>query len=148
MWEVAIDTVLICTMTALVVLVTGVLESGATGAELAAKAFTAGLPVAGGMVVIVSLALFSYTTLITWSFYGEKSFEYLIGRRSTRPYRLVFLALIPVGATGGLQEVWLLADTLNGLMAAPNLIALVALAGVVVKERATLTSQATDDETR
>lgn len=148
MWEVAIDTLLICTMTALVVLVTGVLESGATGAELAAKAFTAGLPVAGGMVVIVSLALFSYTTLITWSFYGEKSFEYLIGRRSTRPYRLVFLALIPVGATGGLQEVWLLADTLNGLMAAPNLIALVALAGVVVKERATLTSQATDDETR
>jgi len=138
MWEVMIDTLVIGTMTALVILVTGVLPTGTTGAELAAAAFAQSLPGFGGLVVMLALVLFSYTTMLTWCFYGEKSFEFLAGERAVLPYRLIFLAVIPIGAIGGLQEVWQLADTLNGLMAAPNLIALVALAGVVARERGRL----------
>lgn len=138
MWEVFLDTIVIGTMTALAILVSGALETGADGAALAANAFTEALPGAGGIIVLLALVLFSYTTLLTWSFYGEKSFEYLAGSRAILPYRLVFLVLIPVGAMGGLQHVWALADTLNGFMALPNLIALAALGGVVARERAAL----------
>lgn len=137
-WEVAIDTLIIGTVTALVILVTGVLPTGATGAELASSAFATALPGFGGLVVLVALVLFSYTTMLTWCFYGEKSFEYLAGRRAVLPYRVIFLVAIPVGAVGGLQEIWQLADTLNGLMAAPNLIALFALGRVVAEERSNL----------
>jgi alanine or glycine:cation symporter, AGCS family len=137
-WEVAIDTLVIGTMTALVILVTGVLESGATGAELASRAYGTALPGIGGLIVLLSLVLFSYTTMLTWGFYGEQSFRYLFGRRAVLPYRIVFLGFIFVGAIGGLVTVWKFADTLNGLMAAPNLIALIALAGVVVREKAAL----------
>ena len=140
-WEVLIDTLIIGTMTALVILVTGVLPTGATGAELTANAFTSALPGAGSLVVVLALVLFSYSTMLTWCFYGEKSFEYLLGGKAVLPYRLVFLGFIPVGALGGLTTVWSVADTLNGLMAAPNLIALIALGGVVAKERAALFSQ-------
>lgn len=137
-WEVAIDTLVIGTMTALVILVTGVLETGATGAELASRAYATALPGPGGLIVLLSLVLFSYTTMLTWGFYGEQSFRYLFGRRAVLPYRLTFLGFILIGATGGLVAVWEFADTLNGLMAAPNLVALVALAGVVVREKAAL----------
>jgi alanine or glycine:cation symporter, AGCS family len=139
-WEVFIDTLIIGTMTALVILVTGVLPTGATGAELAATAFTNALPGVGGLIVLLALVLFSYTTMLTWCFYGEKSFEYLLGESAVLPYRLAFLIFIPIGATGGLVAIWEVADTLNGLMAAPNLIALIALGGVVAKERADLLS--------
>ncbi|MCC5834031.1 MAG: sodium:alanine symporter family protein [Opitutales bacterium] len=137
-WEVFIDTMVICTMTALVIMVTGALETGTTGAELASMAFTKGLPGAGGYLVLVGLVLFSYTTMLTWNFYGEKSCEYLTGKRSIPFYRVVFLLLIPVGALIELELIWAIADTLNGLMAAPNLIALLALGGVLttLKRRA------------
>jgi len=137
-WEVAIDTLVIGTMTALAILVTGVLPTGTTGAELASSAFATALPGVGALVVLVAVVLFSYTTMLTWCFYGEKSFEYLAGRGAVLPYRIVFLLVIPVGAVGGLQEIWQLADTLNGLMAAPNLIALFALGRVVAQERTKL----------
>jgi alanine or glycine:cation symporter, AGCS family len=137
-WEVAIDTLVIGTITALVILVTGVLESGATGAELASRAYATALPGIGGLIVSLSLVLFSYTTMLTWGFYGEQSFRYLFGPRAVLPYRLAFLGFIFIGAIGGLVTVWKFADTLNGLMAAPNLIALIALAGVVVREKAAL----------
>ncbi len=140
MWEVFLDTVVIGTMTALAILLSGVLPTGATGAELAAAAFSEALPAAGGIIVTLGIVLFAYTTMLTWSFYGEKSFEYLAGRRAILPYRLAFLVLIPVGAVGGLREIWALADTLNGFMALPNLIALAALGGIVAKERAALLS--------
>jgi alanine or glycine:cation symporter, AGCS family len=143
-WEVLIDTLIIGTMTALVILVTGVLPTGTTGAELAANAFTNALPGVGGLVVLLALVLFSYTTMLTWCFYGEKSFEYLLGEAAVRPYRLVFLAFIPIGAMGGLVAVWEVADTLNGLIAAPNLIALIALGRVVARERADLLSRPAD----
>jgi alanine or glycine:cation symporter, AGCS family len=143
-WEVAIDTLVIGTMTALVILVTGTLETGTTGAELAASAYSVALPGPGGMIVMLALVLFSYTTMLTWCFYGEQSFLYLFGPRAVRPYRLVFLVFILVGAMGGLVVIWEVADTLNGLMAVPNLIALIALAGVVARERSALLSVAQD----
>jgi alanine or glycine:cation symporter, AGCS family len=134
-WEVFIDTIIVCTMTALVVLVTGVIDSGATGAALASAAFTKGLPGQGGLLVLLGLTLFSYTTMLTWNFYGEKSWEYLFGKGIVVPYRLIFLAFLFVGAIGGLTLVWDVADTLNGLMAVPNLIALLVLSGILVKEK-------------
>ncbi|MFP4374890.1 MAG: alanine/glycine:cation symporter family protein [Spirochaetaceae bacterium] len=134
-WEVFIDTIVVCTMTALVVLVTDSLPTGATGAELASTSFNRGLPGPGGVIVLGGLVLFSYTTMLTWSFYGEKSWEYVFGKKVVVPYRLFFLAFLFVGAIGGLVFIWDLADTLNGLMAAPNLIALLVLAGVMAKEK-------------
>lgn len=139
-WEVFIDTIVVCTATALVIMVTGVLwtgepGAGLTGGVLAAEAFSTGMPGIGGVVVLVGLALFSFTTMLTWSFYGEKSWEYVFGKKIVLPYRLLFLAFLFVGATGGLKLIWSIADTLNGLMAAPNLIALLALSAVLVKEK-------------
>ncbi len=137
-WEVFIDTIVVATMTALVILVTGVLDTGATGAELASLAFSTGLPGQGGYLVLIALVFFSYTTMLTWNFYGEKSWQYLFGRFGRMiviPYRLLFLLFLYVGAIGGLNFVWDIADTLNGLMAAPNLIALIALAGILAKTK-------------
>jgi len=134
-WEVFIDTLVVCTMTALVILVTGVLESGANGAALTSAAFSIGLPGSGEYVVIVAIVFFAYTTMLTWNFYGEKSWEYLFGRRVVMPYRVIFLGFLFVGAIGGLELVWDLADTFNGLMAAPNLIALLLLGGVMAREK-------------
>jgi alanine or glycine:cation symporter, AGCS family len=134
-WEVFIDTIVVCTMTALAILVTGVLTTGTTGAELTTGAFTTALPGIGGIIVLLALVVFSYTTMLTWNFYGEKSWEYLFGKRVIFPYRVVFLGFLYIGAVGGLVQIWDIADTLNGLMAAPNLIALVLLAGVLAREK-------------
>lgn len=135
MWETFIDTIVICTMTSLVIILTGVITTGTTGAELASSAFNKGLPGPGGVVVLVGLILFSYTTMLTWNFYGEKSWEYIFGKGVVVPYRLLFLGFLFVGAIGGLVLIWDIADTLNGLMAAPNLIALLVLATVLAKEK-------------
>src|SRR5690606_6142835 len=134
-WEVFIDTIVVCTMTALVILTTGAHLTGTTGAELAATAFALGLPGAGGLIVQIALALFAYTTMLTWTFYGEKSWEYVAGERVIVPYRVIFLGFLFLGAIGALEVIWDVADTLNGLMAAPNLIALLALAGVLAREK-------------
>ncbi len=140
-WEVFIDTLVVCTMTALVILVTGVLgqvdENGQllTGAVLTSTAFTQGLPGLGGYVVLIAIIFFAYTTMLTWNFYGEKSWEYLFGQKVVVPYRLVFLVFVFLGSVGALELVWDIADTFNGLMAAPNLIALILLAGVMAREK-------------
>ncbi len=140
-WEVFIDTLVVCTMTALVILVTGVLgsvdEQGSvvTGAVLTSEAFSQGLPGLGGYIVLIAIVFFAYTTMLTWNFYGEKSWEYLFGRRVVMPYRLLFLVFVFLGAVGALELVWDVADTFNGLMAAPNLIALVLLGGVMAREK-------------
>ncbi len=140
-WEVFIDTIVVCTATALVIMVTGALwivgpeGTGLTAGVLASEAFSVGLPGIGGTVVLMGLALFSFTTMLTWSFYGEKSWEYVFGKKVILPYRVLFLAFLLVGAIGGLKLIWSIADTLNGLMAAPNLIALLALSAVLVKEK-------------
>ncbi len=134
-WEVFIDTIVVGTMTALAIIVTGALETGATGAVLTSEAFNKGLPGPGGVFVTIAIMVFAYTTMLTWSFYGEKSWEYLFGNKIKVPYRILFVALIILGAVGALEQVWVFADTMNGLMAAPNLIALIALATVMVKEK-------------
>ena len=134
-WEVIIDTLVVGTITALVVLVTGAIETGETGAVLASQGFTMGLPGPGGYIINISIIVFAFTTMLTWSFYGEESWRYIFGKKIVMPYRFVFLGLLFVGAIGALEPIWLLADTLNGLMAAPNLVALIVLAGVIVKEK-------------
>ena len=123
-FEVFVDTILICSVTGLVILVTGVWSSGADGAALSAQAFEVGLPGTWGHIVVTGgILLFSYSTLIGWSYYGETGIVYLLGARAAVPYRLLWLLFIYLGAVGSLQVVWGIADTLNGLMALPNLVA-------------------------
>lgn len=124
-FEVFVDTMLICTMTGLVILVTQSWTTGVTGAALSAKAFEIGLPGTWGHVIVTGgILLFSFSTLIGWSYYGETGIVYLLGARAAMPYRLLWLVFIYLGATGSLHVIWDVADTLNGLMAIPNLIAL------------------------
>ncbi|MBS3886366.1 MAG: sodium:alanine symporter family protein [Dethiobacter sp.] len=131
-FEVFFDTHLVCTITALTILVTGVWIEGLEGAALTTAAFSRGLPGVGGYIVAFSLIFFAFSTLVAWSFYGERCCEYLAGTGSIILYRLVWILLIPVGAMGGIRTVWALADTLNGLMAIPNLIGLWGLSGVIM----------------
>jgi AGCS family alanine or glycine:cation symporter len=128
-----IDTIIICTMTALVILVTGVRETGLTSSSLTAEAFNEGLYGRGQYIVGIGLVLFAYSTMISWSYYGDRCAEYLFGPRAIFPYRVMFIILITVGAIGALRVIWTIADILNALMAIPNLIGLLALSGVVAK---------------
>ena len=128
-----IDTLIICTMTGLVIIVTGAWSSGETGATLSSLAFETALPGIGGYVVTFGLSIFAFTTLLGWSFYGEKCVEYLFGVRSIVPFRILWVIAVPIGATAKLSFIWLLADTLNALMALPNLIALLLLSPLVFK---------------
>jgi AGCS family alanine or glycine:cation symporter len=122
-FEVFVDTILICTTTGLVILVTGVWDSGVTGAALSLRAFETGLPGTwGDLIVTMGLVLFAFSTIIGWSYYGETGIVYLLGPRAALPYRLVWLVFIYLGAVGSLHLIWGIADTLNGLMAIPNLI--------------------------
>jgi AGCS family alanine or glycine:cation symporter len=122
-FEVFVDTILICTVTGLVVLVSGNWQGGTTGAALSAQAFSSGLPGTwGGIIVTTGLLLFAFSTLIGWSIYGETGAVYLFGSRAALPYRLLWLVFIYLGAVGSLQLVWSVSDTLNGLMAIPNLV--------------------------
>jgi AGCS family alanine or glycine:cation symporter len=133
-FEVFVDTVLICTMTGLVILVTGVWSEGMTGAALSARAFEVGLPgVWGDIVVTGGILLFAFSTLIGWSYYGETGIVYLLGARAAVPYRLLWLVFIFLGATGSLHVVWDIADTLNGLMAIPNLVAVLGSIPVLMR---------------
>ena len=125
-----IDTIIVCTMTALVIILTGVWETGATGASLTAMAFGSGMP-GGNWVVTFGLVVFAFTTLVAWSYYGERSAEYLFGVKVIMPYRYVWVVLVFVGAIANLELIWLVADVLNALMAIPNLIALLALSGTI-----------------
>ncbi len=126
-----IDTIIVCSITGLAIVVTGAWTSGETGASLSHLAFESTLPGVGGHVVTVGLALFAFTTLLGWSFYGEKCVEYLFGVKSIIPFRVLWVIAIPVGATSNLKFTWLVADTLNALMALPNLLALLLLSPVV-----------------
>jgi alanine or glycine:cation symporter, AGCS family len=122
-FEVFVDTILICTTTGLVVLVSGAWQGGTTGAALSAQAFSAGLPGNwGGIIVTSGLVLFAFSTLIGWSYYGETGAVYLFGARVSVPYRVLWLVFIYLGAVGSLHLIWDIADTLNGLMAIPNLV--------------------------
>lgn len=133
-----IDTLVICTMTGLVIVVTGAWETApedAQGAALTAFAFTQTLGSAGNKIVAVGLALFAFSTMVSWSYYGDRSARYLFGERAVLPYRIAYVCAIVLGATVQLKLVWNIADVMNILMAVPNLIALFALSGVLVKLR-------------
>jgi AGCS family alanine or glycine:cation symporter len=128
-----IDTLVVCSITGLAIVVTGAWTSGETGAALSSMAFEKALPGVGGYVVSLGLAVFAFTTILGWSVYGERCVEYLFGVRSITPFRVVWVVMIPIGAVAQhqLDFVWLVSDTLNALMAIPNLIALLLLSPVV-----------------
>ena len=131
-----IDTIILCTMTALVIMVTGVWNSGETGSPLTALAFSTGLGSDfGAVVVALGLAVFAFTTLIGWSYYGERCAEYIAGTKVITPYRVLWVIAIFAGAalSAHFNTVLILADVLNALMAIPNLIALLVLSPVIVK---------------
>ncbi|MDP1629949.1 MAG: sodium:alanine symporter family protein [Caulobacter sp.] len=142
-----IDTIIVCTITALVIVTVHVpvqladgssqmmaaWESGKTGAELSALAFAAGLPAGGHWIVTFGLMLFAFTTILGWSYYGERSAEFLFGVKVVTPYRCLWVLFVFLGSVLQLNLVWTITDILNALMAAPNLIALALLSGVVLK---------------
>jgi AGCS family alanine or glycine:cation symporter len=127
-----IDTIIICTMTALVILLTGAWTSGETGASLSALAYGTGFN-GGNYIVTFGLVIFAFTTLLGWSYYGERCAEFIFGENIIIPYRILWVAAILTGAMIKLNFVWLLADVMNGFMAIPNLIALALLSPVIFK---------------
>lgn len=128
-----IDTLILCTITGLVIVVSGAWTSGLTGAALSTAAFEQSLPGFGSYIVAFGLVLFAFTTILGWSVYGERCAEYLFGERAIKPFRLLWVFMIPVGTLLQLDFIWLIADTLNALMAIPNLIALLLLSPVVFR---------------
>jgi AGCS family alanine or glycine:cation symporter len=131
-----IDSLVICSLTGMALIVTGVWTGGGDAAAgMMQEAFGKGLPgTAGGIIVGTGVITFAYSTLLGWSYYGERCIEYLFGLRAILFYRILWVVAIVVGAIGGLRFVWSVADVLNAMMALPNLVALIALSGVVVAE--------------
>ncbi len=135
MTQTFIDTIVVCTLTGLVLIVTGQWSSGLTGAELTSVSFSIGTgSVIGQYVVSIGLALFAYSTILGWSYYGEKSIEFLVGKKWIKTYRYIFTIFVGIGAVSQLEIVWSIADIFNGLMAFPNLIGLLALSPIIVSE--------------
>jgi alanine or glycine:cation symporter, AGCS family len=149
MTQTFIDTIVVCSLTGFAIIATGawtlvdpITGAGYTGAPLTIHAFSTGLPGQwGGYLVSTGLALFAFSTILGWSYYGEKNVEYLVGSRAVVPYRILFIIAAFLGAfvlgfpgTSGFELVWGFADVMNGLMAVPNLIGLLVLSGLVAKE--------------
>ncbi len=129
-----IDTIIICTMTGLSLVLTGVWQGDLAGAAMTSAAFATSYGFIGSQLLTIALVLFAFTTILGWNYYGERACIYLFGTKGIMPYRLIFIALIASGAFLKLEAIWVLADIVNGLMAIPNLIALIALSGVIVAE--------------
>jgi len=127
-----IDTLIICSITGLVIITSGVWTSGETGASLSSLAFANTLP-GSEYFVAIALSIFAFTTILGWSYYGERCTAFLFGVKAIIPFRVLWVLAVPLGAIAQLDFIWLLADTLNALMALPNLIALVLLAPVVIQ---------------
>jgi AGCS family alanine or glycine:cation symporter len=135
MTQTFIDTLVVCTFTGLSLIVTGAWNSGLNGAPLTQLAFEEGLGSQWGpWIVTVGLTMFAFSTILGWSYYGEKSVEFLFGYRSVLPYRIVFIAAVFFGAVRSLDFVWGISDVMNGLMALPNLVGLLLLSGLVARE--------------
>ncbi|MCQ4289416.1 sodium:alanine symporter family protein [Pseudomonas stutzeri] len=128
-----IDTIIICSITGLAIICSGVWTSGESGAALSAAAFESAMPGFGGALLTIALVVFAFTTILGWSYFGEKCWEFMMGTKAIWPFRVVWVLAVPFGAIAQLDFAWLLADTLNGLMAIPNLISLILLSPVVVK---------------
>ncbi|WP_460039401.1 alanine/glycine:cation symporter family protein [Thermaerobacter litoralis] len=133
-----LDTIVVCSVTGLVLVATGAWQeadpAALTGAQLTTHAFETALPGPGGLIVVVGLVLFAYSTILGWAYYGEKCFEYLFGTRAITLYRAAWTVAVFAGSVATFGIVWDFADVMNGLMAVPNLISLLALSGVVVRE--------------
>lgn len=128
-----IDTLVICTLTALVIVVTGAWKSGLNGATLTASAFREAMPIRGDFLVGFGLVFFALSTTIAWSYYGDRCIYYLGGNKWVEPYKWIYCLLIPLGAVVKLELIWNIADIANAFMALPNLIALLGLSGIVIK---------------
>ncbi|AWH92619.1 alanine/glycine:cation symporter family protein [Dietzia lutea] len=134
MTQTFIDTIIVVTFTGLVLVTTGVWQGGSDNAgTMTADAFASAIP-EGDKLVAVSIAFFAFSTILGWSYYGERCMERLVGARGVIPYRMVFTCVVFIGAVTELEVVWNFADVMNGLMAIPNLIGLLVLSGLIVRE--------------
>ncbi|MBN8235971.1 sodium:alanine symporter family protein [Halobacillus kuroshimensis] len=134
MTQVFIDTIIVCTMTGLTIVMAGQYQGGLDGADLTSASFELFLGEFGAYVVTIGLIFFAFSTIVGWSYYGEKCFGYLTNQRFIGLYKIVFVAFVLVGSVSQLSTVWVFADVMNGLMAFPNLIGLLLLSGVVAAE--------------
>jgi len=134
MTQTFIDTLVVCTMTALIILISPFWEQGVSPGVITMQCFTMYLGSFGTIVIVLSTALFAYSTILGWSYYGEKAFEYIFGERFIRLYRVLFIAGVMVGSMMKLEFVWNFSDLMNGMMAIPNLIALLLLSKVISSE--------------
>lgn len=129
-----IDTIIICTLTGLSIIVTGSWSSNLNGATLTQSAFSTVFGNFGVYALTFSLILFAFTTILGWGYYGERCFEFLFGVKAIPVYRIIFIAMVALGGYISLETIWVIADIVNGLMAIPNLIALLALSPIIIKE--------------
>lgn len=133
-----IDTIIVCSITGIVLVMGFIMADNNfgehTGAVLTIHIFDQLLPGIGGWVVTFGIIFFAYSTILGWSYYGEKCATYLLGEKFVLPYRIIYIVSVFIGCVATLDLVWLFADTFNGLMAVPNLIALLLLSGVIAKE--------------
>lgn len=127
-----IDTIIVCSITGLAIIVSGLWNSGENGAALTAAAFAHIIPF-GDYLVAIALSVFAFTTILGWSFYCERCVQYLFGERAIKLFRVLWIVMVPLGAVSSLNMIWLLADTFNAMMAIPNLIALALLSPVVFR---------------
>jgi len=145
-----IDTLIICTLTALVIVITGAWSSGLKGVSMTTEAFSTGLAPLGlsviaGHIVAIGLLLFALSTAISWSYYGDRAMGYLFGKKSIKPYRLVYCGFCFLGAIWSIDLVWSFCDMVITFMAIPNLIAMLLLSGVIIKETKKYLSQKEND---
>lgn len=134
MTQVFIDTIIVCSITGITLVMGDMYKGDLNGAALTTETFRSFLGAPGAFIVTLGIILFAYSTVLGWSYYGEKCFSYLFGDNSVKYYRILFVLAVFVGTTVSLNVVWTLADIFNGLMAVPNLIGLLGLSGVVVAE--------------
>ena len=146
MTQVFIDTIVMCSITGLAIVLAGQYDSGLHGSELTTASFNSFLGPAGSYVVAISLLFFASSTIIGWSYYGEKCCSYLFSKKIIPYYRTLFVLAVFVGAVTSLEIVWTFADIMNGLMALPNLIGILALSGVVAAETRVILKKIKDEK--
>ena len=135
MTQTFIDTIVVCSFTGILIISSGFWDSGETGAALTAMAFEEGIPFGiGAEMLSICLAFFAFSTILGWSYYGEKAVQFLFREKAIMPYRALFTAFVLIGAVAKLDLVWTFADIMNGLMAFPNLVGLIGLSNVVLLE--------------
>lgn len=134
MTQTFIDTLVVCTMTALIILIAPFWQEGVSAGSLTMQSFEYYLGNVGMIVVILATVLFAYSTILGWSYYGEKAFEFIFGEKYIKVYRVIFIAVVMVGAMMKLEFVWNFSDLMNGMMAIPNLLALLILSKVISSE--------------